>query len=109
MRAERQRAEEAARDVDRLRLLKLEQERIARETAVRLEREVREMAAETAHQCENLRQQQLAIQAEQGRARLAEEQRQKEIAEQQRIEAKRATEARRARQRKKEENECIIL
>lgn len=110
VRAERQRAEEAAREVERLRLLKLEQERIARETAERLEREAREREAEAARQREILHQQQLAIQAEQERARLAEEQRQREIAEQQRIEAERAAEAERARQQHhRRRKKCSVM
>lgn len=98
IREEKKRAEEAAREAERVRLKKLEDERLARERIAQLEREARAREAEAARQREILRQQQLAIQAEQERQRLAEEQRQREIAEQQRIEAERAAEAERARQ-----------
>lgn len=95
---ERRRADEAAREAERLRLAKIESDRLARERTLQLEREAREREAEAERQKQILHQQQLAIQAEQERQRLAEEQRQREIAEQQRIEAERAAEAERARQ-----------
>ena len=86
IREDQRRAEEAAREAERLRREREEQERLARERQLQAEREAAERAAEAARHAEILRQQQLAIQAEQERQRLAEEQRQREIAEQQRIE-----------------------
>lgn len=113
IRQERQRAEEAAREAERLRLARIGADRLAQERIAQLEREVRERAAEAERQRQILHQQQLAIQAEQERQRLAEAQRQREIAEQQRIEAERAAEAERARQenerRRHKSRRCSIM
>jgi atlastin len=98
IREEQRRAEEAAREAERLRLHRENEERLARERAEQARREAEARAAEAARQAEILRQQQIAIAAEMERQRLAEEQRQREIAEQQRIEAERAAEEARRQQ-----------
>lgn len=110
IREERQKAEEAAREAERLRLQTIEQERLAQEKIAQLEQEAREREAEAARQAEALRQQQLAIQAEQERQRLAEEQRQREIAEQQKIQAELAAEAERIRNSQhKKHHKCSVM
>jgi hypothetical protein len=79
IREEQRKATEAAKEAERLRLQKIEEERLARARIAQAEHEARLRAQEAAKRAEILRQQQLAIQAEQERQRLAEEQRQREI------------------------------
>ncbi|KAG5673109.1 hypothetical protein PVAND_003183 [Polypedilum vanderplanki] len=112
IREEQRRAAEAAREAERLRLEKENQERLARERAEQAAREQAEREAEAARQAEILRQQQAAIAAEQERQRLAEEQRQREIAEQQRIEAERAAEEARRQQQQhhgRRRKKCSVM
>jgi atlastin len=71
IRGERRRAEEAAREAKRIRLQRIEQKRLAQERIAQLEREILERKAEAARQREAIRQQKLAIQAEQERQRYA--------------------------------------